>query len=100
MAGDGSVGRLPSSLHSMNAYLGYKHTLSHLLCRLPLECLSLFIGSPGPSPVRALPIRRCLDLGADIVVTGRCVDSAIALGPLMHSVRLTGLRTKVEATAV
>lgn len=55
MAGDGSVGRLPSSLHSMNAYLG------------------------------ALPIRRCLDLGADIVVTGRCVDSAIALGPLMHS---------------
>ncbi|XP_047442372.1 uncharacterized protein lratb.1 isoform X1 [Mugil cephalus] len=52
---DGSSRPLPASLHSMNAYLG------------------------------AEPIRRCLDLGADIVVTGRCVDSAVALGPLMHS---------------
>ncbi|KAM7376895.1 hypothetical protein PAMA_013594 [Pampus argenteus] len=53
---DGSSGQqLPKTLHSMNAYLG------------------------------ALPIRRCLDLGADIVVTGRCVDSAVALGPLMHT---------------
>ncbi|XP_053271813.1 uncharacterized protein lratb.1 [Pleuronectes platessa] len=55
MAGDGSRQRLPKTLHSMNAYLG------------------------------AGPIRRCLDLGADIVVTGRCVDSAVALGPLMHT---------------
>ncbi|XP_023821781.1 uncharacterized protein LOC101171779 [Oryzias latipes] len=46
---------LPRTLHSMNAYLG------------------------------AQPIRRCLDLGADVVVTGRCVDSAVALGPLMHA---------------
>ncbi|XP_026178253.1 uncharacterized protein LOC113139333 [Mastacembelus armatus] len=55
MADSGGRGRLPETLHSMNAYLG------------------------------AAPIRRCLDLGADIVVTGRCVDSALALGPLMHS---------------
>lgn len=55
MVDDGSRQQLPKSLHSMNAYLG------------------------------ALPIRRCLDLGADIVVTGRCVDSAVALGPLMHT---------------
>ncbi|KAK7162139.1 hypothetical protein R3I94_004704 [Phoxinus phoxinus] len=46
---------LPKAVHSMNAYFG------------------------------ALPIKRCLDLGADIVVTGRCVDSAVVLGPLMHS---------------
>lgn len=38
---------------------------------------------------RAQPIRRCLDLGADVVVTGRCVDSAVALGPLMHAVGLS-----------
>ena len=32
----------------------------------------------------AFPIARALDAGADVVVTGRCVDSALALGPLIH----------------
>lgn len=32
----------------------------------------------------ALPIREALDQGAQIVVTGRCVDSAVTLGVLMH----------------
>ena len=32
----------------------------------------------------ALPIRAALDAGAQIVVTGRCVDSAVTLGVLMH----------------
>ncbi|XP_064305901.1 uncharacterized protein LOC135313095 isoform X2 [Phalacrocorax carbo] len=47
--------QFPESIHSMNVYLG------------------------------ARPISRALDLGADIVVTGRCVDSGIVLGPLIHS---------------
>ncbi len=45
---------LPEKLASVNAYLG------------------------------AFPIAAALDAGADIVLTGRCVDSAIALGPLIH----------------
>jgi len=45
---------LPEKLASANAYLG------------------------------ALPIAAALGRGADIVITGRCVDSALALGPLMH----------------
>lgn len=32
----------------------------------------------------AFPIAEALRGGADIVVTGRCVDSALALGPLIH----------------
>ncbi|KAF2978665.1 hypothetical protein EK904_010657, partial [Melospiza melodia maxima] len=47
--------QFPENIHSMNVYLG------------------------------ARPISRALDLGADIVVTGRCVDSGIVLGPLIHS---------------
>lgn len=32
----------------------------------------------------ALPIARALDAGCDVVITGRCVDSAVTLGVLIH----------------
>jgi len=48
-------------------------------------------GTPLPAKVvtanaylGALPIKAALDAGAQIVVTGRCVDSAVTLGILMH----------------
>lgn len=50
----GTGAPLPTTLVSANAYLG------------------------------ALPIARALDAGAQIVITGRCVDSAVTLGALMH----------------
>jgi hypothetical protein len=51
----------------------------------------MYSGAPLPETVTsinaylgALPIARALDMGAEIVVTGRCADSAMALGPLIH----------------
>lgn len=52
-----SAAALPAKLWSMNAYLG------------------------------AFPIAAALDAGADIVLTGRCVDSAETLGALIHEFR-------------
>jgi len=46
---------LPAKITSMNAYLG------------------------------GFPIARALDEGADVVITGRCVDSAVTLGALIHA---------------
>ena len=35
---------------------------------------------------RSFPIAKALNNGAEVVVTGRCVDSALTLGPLIHKV--------------
>ena len=55
------------------------------------ECREMFTGERMPEGMAsvnaylgATPIAAALDAGAQIVVTGRCVDSALVLGPLMH----------------
>ncbi|MDM4771476.1 acyclic terpene utilization AtuA family protein [Solimonas sp. SE-A11] len=52
----------------------------------------MFSGAPLPARLAsanaylgAFPIAAALDAGADIVVTGRCVDSAVVLGPLIQA---------------
>jgi hypothetical protein len=51
----------------------------------------MFSGEPLPEKLLsanaylgALPVARALADGADVVITGRCVDSAVTLGPLIH----------------
>ncbi len=52
----------------------------------------MFSGAPFPARLAsvnaylgALPIARALDAGADVVITGRCVDSAVTLGVMVHA---------------
>src|SRR4249920_2993092 len=51
----------------------------------------MFTGEPLPAQVLsanaylgALPVAAALKAGADVVITGRCVDSAVTLGALIH----------------
>lgn len=52
---------------------------------------NMFTGTPLPERVLsanaylgAFPIAKALTMGADVVITGRGVDSAVTLGPLIH----------------
>ena len=67
-----------------------------MIARLPelaAEGGEMFTGAPFPPTDKivtanaylgATPIARALAMGADVVITGRVVDSALTLGPLIH----------------
>ena len=59
----------------------------------PESCTEMFSGEPFPEPsavvsanayLGAYPLVTALNAGADIVITGRCVDSALALAACIH----------------
>ncbi|MEZ5650982.1 MAG: acyclic terpene utilization AtuA family protein [Burkholderiaceae bacterium] len=56
-----------------------------------VDTREMFTGKPLPARLisanaylGAFPIAAALDAGAEVVITGRCVDSAVTLGPLIH----------------
>ncbi len=66
--------------------------VEHLVPQLRAEGLTdMYSGADLPpgdiglhAYLGAFPIARALDAGADVVITGRVVDSALILGPLIH----------------
>lgn len=99
-AGGVNPAGLAAALEAMIAKLGISLSVAHVEgddLRSQLDALraaghaDMFTGAPFPEAVisanaylGAFPIAAALDRGADIVVTGRVVDSALALGPLIH----------------
>ncbi|MFC4945747.1 acyclic terpene utilization AtuA family protein [Pseudonocardia sp. GCM10023141] len=59
-----------------------------VLAASPTDMVTGAVVPAGPSSLNAYlgarPIATALAAGADVVVTGRCVDAAVVLGPLMH----------------
>lgn len=61
---------------------------AEVLAASPTDMVTGAAVPAGPGSLNAYlgarPIAAALAAGADIVVTGRCVDAAVVLGPLMH----------------
>lgn len=65
-------------MHAMPGWIGQGLTDMHTGEAPPARLMSAnaYVGAQG--------IARALDWGADIIITGRCVDSAVVVGPLVH----------------
>jgi Acyclic terpene utilisation family protein AtuA len=69
--GDDVLGRIPALREA-----GVKEMFSGVALPEKILSANAYLG--------AIPIAAALKRGADVVITGRCVDSAVTLGPLIH----------------
>jgi hypothetical protein len=70
-------------LHRLDEFLAKGYPLCDLDTGQPLSTIRDRVLAAN-AYVGAFPIAEALDTGADIVITGRCTDPALALGPMIH----------------
>ena len=68
----------------LDAVVAAGHPLANLDTGAPLASVRARVLSAN-AYIGAAPIAEALETGADVVITGRCADASLALGPMMHS---------------
>lgn len=72
--------------HSLDSLLGKGHSLSNMETGQPLAAIRDRILSAN-AYIGAFPLAEALSRGADVVIAGRCTDTALTLAPMIHAFR-------------